>query len=52
MDSDGYWPETNVQCTVVMVTSGRNWVSDGDDSGMGRDTNSMISIVLYTANYL
>ena len=24
----GYWAETNVQCTVVMVTSGRFWVSD------------------------
>ena len=23
-----------------------------DDSGMGRDTNSMVSIVVYTANYL
>jgi hypothetical protein len=25
---NGYWKETNVQCTVVMVTSGRFWVSE------------------------
>ncbi len=27
-EKNGYWKETNVQCTVVMVTSGRFWVSD------------------------